>query len=62
MQPPPEFNLAQFNRLMLSILGAVDDPAADKLQLVQTLRASMQDADVKVAARNLPKRVTVAEK
>jgi hypothetical protein len=55
-------NWEKFKDVMLTTLAAMDTPAGEELAQAQAVRAAIQDRDVRVASKNLPKRVAVAAK
>ncbi|HWE03068.1 MAG TPA: hypothetical protein VG326_11725 [Tepidisphaeraceae bacterium] len=52
----------KFKDVMLSALAAVDTPAGEDLAQAKAVRAVIQERDVRVASKNLPKHIAVAAK
>ena len=54
--PPPRIEFAQIRQLVLSILDDLEKPTAAQPPEAASVRLAMQDLDVRIASRNLPKR------
>ncbi len=58
----PQADWMPFRQMVLEAMAVLNTPAAEKLPAARAIQASIQERDVRLASRNLPKHVVAPNK